>query len=167
MEPYRLRRWRRGSSPDKVAFFTCARPGRSKSAWGHILDDSVDKWVQGLPNATEMSIVSLLGRKQGLDGVSEFSFYSFCGGFDTLAERHGRLSFQQWLDQRHTQRSIQVLEHPTIDFRPVPLETLGAAAADINRLLSAGRTVILMDSGGETRTRTVCKHMAFVEDTRA
>lgn len=167
MEPYRLRRWRRGSSPDKVAFFTCARPGRSTGAQGRISDELVDKWVEKIPGNTETSIVSLLGRKQRADGISEFSFYSFCGGFDSPMERRGRLSFQQWLNQRHAQRSIQVLEHPTIDFQLVPAETLAAIASEIDCLLLARRTVILMDSGGETRTKQVCKHMKFVEDPRA
>jgi hypothetical protein len=108
--------------------------------------------------------VSLLGRKQGPEGQSEYSFYSFCGLGDTPEERHGRLSFQEWLDRYHKDRPILVIEHPTYDFRPVPPETLAAVASDIFKLLGAGRTVVLIDSGGETRTKTVCKYMGFVED---
>jgi hypothetical protein len=31
--------------------------------------------------------------------------------------------------------------------------------------LSAGRTVVLMDSGGQDRTGQVCRQMGFVENT--
>jgi hypothetical protein len=111
------------------------------------------------------SVVSLLGRKP--DVMSEFSFYSFVGKFDTFAERGHRPSFQEWLDQRHLGRGIQVIEHPTVDFKPVPPETLTAVASEIDSLLLAGRTVVLVDSGGETRTKAVCKYIDFVEDSRA
>jgi hypothetical protein len=147
-----------------VPFFTCARPGRSKGNQGAVPDPLVDKWVHGLPGGTATSVVSLLGRKP--DGVSEFSFYSFCGGFEDSAERAGRPSFQHWLEQRHPERGLQVIEHPTIDFKPVTHQILMAVARDIDGLLSAGRTVVLMDSGGETRTKQVCKHAGLVEDPR-
>lgn len=167
MEPYRLRRWRRQTSPDRLAFFTCARPGRSKSDRAPVSDEIVDKWARGLPgDATRTTIVSLLGRKRTASGVSEFSFYSFCGGLDTPGESRGRPTFQQWLDRRHAGRGIHVIEHPTIDFCPVPPETLEALRIDIERLLSEGRTVVLVDSGGETRTKAVCRHLGFVEDSR-
>ena len=152
---------------ESVEFFTCARPGRSKGNRDPVSDDVVHQWVRRLPGTSNTAVVSLLGRKHGPDGVSEFSFYSFCGGFDTSAERRGRPSFQEWLDRWHKDRSIQVLEHPTYDFRPVPPDTLRAVASDVGRLLSESRTVVLMDSGGETRTKVVCKHMGFIEDTRA
>jgi hypothetical protein len=163
MEPYRLRRWRPSSSSQDVKFFTCARPGRSKGASGRVPDALVDKWVRGLPNQTKTIIISLLGYKP--DGKSEFSFYSFHGGWD-LPASHGLLSFQEWFDRSHKERSIQVIEHPTHDFRPIPQGTLQAIESDISRLLSEGRTIVVMDSGGETRTTQVCKHMRFIEDTR-
>jgi hypothetical protein len=166
MEPYKLRRWRPTSSSQNVQFFTCARPGRSKSARDRIPDDLVHQWPRGLPGDTNTVVISLLGRKHSPGGESEFSFYSFYGPLDLPAERRGLLSFQQWLDRWHKNRSIQVLEHPTYDFCRVPPQTLNAVASDISRLLSANRTVVLMDSGGETRTKQVCQHMGFVEDTR-
>jgi hypothetical protein len=112
------------------------------------------------------AIVSLLGRKNGPEGTSEFSFYSFCGGFDTPAQRRNRLSFQDWIDQWHKNLQILVREHPTYDFQPIPPETLAAVASDILELISAGRTPILVDSGGVTRTRAICKHMGATEDSR-
>ncbi len=56
-----------------------------------------------------MVVVSLLGQKP--DGTSEFSFYSFY--------EKGK-SFQQWLDQNYEEKSVQVLEHLTCNFLPVP-----------------------------------------------
>ena len=153
MEPYKKRRWRRASSPDSVAFFTCARPGRSKSKDGKIPDKIVDLWVRNLPGP-RTAIVSRLGAEP--DGASEFSFYSF----------QGRESFQDWLDKRHGSQSIQVLEHPTTDYAPISTAQLAAIATDIARLLSEGCIVVLVDSGGETRTGQVCRYMGFVEDTR-
>ena len=163
MEPYKLRRWR--SSSGHGQFFTCARPGRSKGADVPVPDDLVHRWVNNLPAATSIALVSLLGRKHGPQGTSEFSFYSFCGGFDQPSERRRRLSFQQWLDRWHRDRAIQVFEHPTYDFQPVPEQTLRAVESDISALLSEGRTVILVDSGGETRAKAICKHMGFTEDS--
>ena len=45
-------------------------------------------------------------------------------------------------------------------------ETLQAVKTDILDRLAAGRTVILMDSGGEQRTGQVCRYMRFIEDSR-
>jgi hypothetical protein len=164
VEPFKLRRWRRKASQDPLPFFTCARPGRSISKQDSVPDKTVDKWVTGLPGATDSCVVSLLGRKP--DGVSEFSFYSFFGKSDPPTERRSRKSFQDWLDSRHPERRIRVFEHPTVDLGKVPLEVLDAAASDIGELLAAGRTVILIDSGGETRTGQLCRHMGLVEDPR-
>jgi len=165
VEPYKLRRWRRSSSFDPVPLFTCGRPGRSKGNQGAVPDAVVDKWVHGLPGGSTISVVSLLGRKP--NGLSEYSFYSFCGTFETPAETKSRPPFQQWLEQRHPKRRLEVIEHPTTDFKPVPRETLVVVARDIDHHLSMGRIVVLMDSGGETRTRQVCKYAAFVEDPRS
>jgi hypothetical protein len=63
MEPYRLRRWKRRSSSDAITFYTCARPGRSKSAHDNVPDDIVDKWVRGLPGDTQTTLVSLDSEK--------------------------------------------------------------------------------------------------------
>jgi hypothetical protein len=106
----------------------------------------------------------LLGRKP--DGLSEFSFYSFAGVVENPAERKNRPLFADWLDNKHPGRIDKVIEHPTIDFKPIDAFTLAAAAADIEAHLSEGRTVVLMDSGGETRTKQVCSHAGFIEDPR-
>jgi hypothetical protein len=162
MEPYKLRRWRRKASRDQLPLFTCARPGRSKSSTGAVPDQIVDKWVNGLPGPLPAVIVSLLGRKP--DGLSEFSFYSFAGVLETAAERGSRPPFADWLNRRHPGHVEKVIEHPTTDFQRIGVSTLAAAAADIDANLSAGRTVVLIDSGGETRTKQVCSHAGFVED---
>lgn len=164
MEPYKLRRWRRKSSTDAVLFFTCARPGRSRSKSEPVPDAIVDKWVSGLPSSRPAVIVSLLGRKP--DGLSEFWFYSFAGVLETPVERNGRPLFEDWLNSRHPGSVEKVIEHPTTDFRRIVASTLAAVAADIEAQLLSGRTVVLIDSGGETRTRQVCSHAGFVEDPR-
>jgi hypothetical protein len=67
------------------------------------------------------------------------------------------------LDRRHKNTSVLVLEHPTYDFCAVPQETLDAVAADILGFLREERTVVLVDSGGETRIKQVCKFMHAIE----
>ena len=159
-----LKRWR---SPDGAwQFYTCARPGRSKGKHQFIEDKTVHEWIGDLPGGANMVIVSLLGRKNGPGGKSEFSFYPpFYGDWDQADERRGKISFQQWLDRHHKDRCIQVVEHPTYDGVRVPEATLRAVACEVSRLLSAGRTVVLMDSGGQDRTGQVCRQMGFVENT--
>lgn len=164
-KPYMLRRWRIGLSPNPHYFFTCARPGRTgnlQSKNAPVSDDVVHRWVLGLPSP-KTAIVSLLGRKP--DGLSEFSFYSFYGGFDLASNHPGQLSFQEWLDHWHRDRSIVIREHPTYDFKPIDHAMLDAVVSDINELLSTGRTVVVVDSGGQTRTGVVCKHMRALEDS--
>jgi hypothetical protein len=165
LKPYRLRRWRVGQPPECLFLFTCARPGRTSkpsSADVDISDDLVHRWVAGLPGP-KTAIVSLLGRKP--DGLSEFSFYSFYGGFDLASNNPGRLAFQEWLDRFHGDRSILLRERPTCDYKPIPLETLVAIQSDVLELASAGRTVLVIDSGGQTRTGQACSHMGAVEIT--
>lgn len=154
MEPHKKRRWRRKSSSDAILFYTCARPGRSKGRQGNVKDQIVDLWIKNLPQPNT-TIVSLLGTKP--DGTNEYSFYSF----------YPKETFQKWLDRRHGALGIRVIEHPTTDFSPILEDDLKAIVADIERLLSEGRTVVLIDSGGETRSGKVCKHMDLVEDTRS
>ena len=160
-----LRRWRTTASPTSYHFHTCARPGRTGDPATKnrpVPDDLAHRWVRGLPGPNT-AIVSLLGRKP--DGLSEFSFYSFYGGFDLPSDHPGRLSFQEWFERWHNNLSILVREHPTCDFRPIPVETLEAVAVDISELLVAGRTVVLVDSGGQTRTRVVCNYIGASEDS--
>jgi hypothetical protein len=119
LKPYMLRRWKIGSPPNCRYFYTCARPGRTgdpASKHAEVPDYVVRRWVLGLPGQ-DIAIVSLLGRKPTND-LSEFSFYSFCGGFDLPSERCGRLSFRDWLSRGP--RSIVLCEHPTYDFKPIP-----------------------------------------------
>jgi hypothetical protein len=146
VEPYKLRHWR--LSPAGGEFYTCARPGRSKRGHGKVPDRVVRQWACGLPGGTSLVVVSLLGKKP--DGRDEFSFYSFFA-------RHQ--SFQSWLNENDIGRDIQVIQHPTMDMASIPTETLKAVAADIQRLTSEGKTVVLMDSGGVTRTGSVCSYM--------
>lgn len=143
-----------------LRFYTCARPGRSKKKSGAVADKIVRKWVNGLPEPNT-AIVSLLGSKP--DGMSEFTFYSFRSEFDPM--RGSRLSFQEWLDRFHPERSILVVEHPTIDFASeIPSDKFAAIVADVARLAGEGRTVILVDSGGEQRSGEVCRRMGAKED---
>jgi len=164
MKLYMMRRWRPRSSSSDTQFFTCARPGRNKDKHAPVSDHVVDRWVKELPVGTVL--VSLLGRKGGPDGLSEFSFYSFYGAWDRPEERRGRRSFQEWLHRRHKDRFIELREYPTYDSCLISEETLQAVKTDILDRLAAGRTVILMDSGGEQRTGQVCKYMGFIEDSR-
>lgn len=161
MEPYKLRRWKVPLTTEGPSLFTCARPGRSKGPNGPVKDDLVHRWVDNLPGGTNPALVSLLGSKHG---VSEFSFYSFCSQFDTPEERGRKPSFQEWLNRYHKDRGIRVFEHPTRDFVPIPEDRLLSIKLEILRLLSEGRTVVVVDSGGETRTRMVCKYMGLIED---
>jgi hypothetical protein len=164
MEPYRLRRWRLPLSQG-LKIYTCGRPGRSKGADVTVGDAIVDKWIKGLPGDGNIAIMSLLGRKHGANGDSEFKFYSFHGALDHASERRRRPSFQEWIARRNVGRSIEVVEHPTYDFKPIPKETLEAVAVDLHRLLAQNLCIVLMDSGGETRVRRVCEFINFVEDS--
>lgn len=171
MEPYRFRKWKVTVASNKVAyFFTCARPGRSKYQNEDVPDSEVSNWVCRLVDrlpGCDISIVSLLGRKGGSEGPSEFLYYSFCGEFDTPSERRNQPTFQEWLDQRHEALEINVREHPTYDYLRIPLVKLEPIAEDILDLMSSGRTVVVVDSGGEQRTRKVCEYINAVEDSRA
>jgi hypothetical protein len=170
MKAYMLRRWRRASSPEPIPFFTCARPGRTsdeKSKKAMVEDKTVDKWIAGIADAPKTAIVSLLGHKPPPSRMSEFAFYSFHGEADTEPERAKRLSFQEWLSSRHPTRCIQVVEHPTEDYAPVPDATCAAVQATVDRLLADGWRVVLIDSGGEVRVKQVCRSIGFVEDSRS
>jgi hypothetical protein len=166
MEPYKKRRWRQAANPDPIAFFTCARPGRSGDKTRPVPDKTVHQWVNNLPGP-HTTIISLLGRKPPPTSTSEFCFYTFYGREDNLQERRGKRPFQDWLDYYHGERGITLIEHPTIDFQPIPETVLAAIAGEIERLLREGRTIVLVDSGGETRTGTVCRYLSLVEDPRS
>lgn len=154
MEPYRLRRWRLPTFGE-TCLYTCARPGRSKGSKGKVSDQLLHDWIAGLPKRENVTVISLLGTKP--DGTSEYSFYSFFGkGW----------SFQRWLNQNYPSLRIKVAEYPTQDFSPVPEEISRAVASQLTTLLPE-QTVMLMDSGGESRVRQVCNYLRAIEDSRA
>jgi len=161
----RLKQWSVQCRTGVAHFFTCARPGRSKGKNQHVSDKDVSRWVDGLPGP-RTAIISLLGRKGGPEGPSEFSFYSFFGGLDTAGERLNWPSFQEWLNNEHAALGILIKEHPTFDFCRIPDETLQQVADDLSELLREQRTVVVVDSGGDTRTNMVCKYLSANEDSR-
>ena len=160
--PYMLRRWKVKTPTGPASLFTCGRPGRGKSKTLPVADDMVHSWTLGLPGPNT-AIVSLLGNK--LDGTSEYSFYSFRGGRDTEEERGNCQTFQEWLFTHHNDLGIVVREFPTIDHVGISRVTLDMIIKEIRLLISHGRTVVIVDSGGETRTGIVCRHMGAKEDS--
>jgi len=97
---------------------------------------------------------------------SELSFYTFSGKDESPGEARGKPHFQDWLAKHYSKRDITVIEYPTTDFQPINEETLQRIAGDVERLLGDGRTIVLIDSGGQTRTGSVCKYLGLVEDPR-
>lgn len=147
-EPYRLREW----SVSVGRLFSCGRPGRSE--WRdalHVPDEVLRAWVQNLPEG-KLVIVSLLGKKP--NGKSEYAAYPFRGECDPPDE--GKPTFQKWLVTHFSDREITVREHPTVDYAPIPCETLREATAEIRAFLQKGATVVVMDSGGVSRSGAVC-----------
>lgn len=162
MEPFNLRYWKfsEGAANDTY-FYTCARPGRSKGQDEPVPQGMVSLWVVGLPDPTNLALISLLGRKRNRRNLSEFSYYPFRGEWDDKVERKDKASFQEWLDAWHSNLRIQLHEHPTYDYdrRGIPPFILAAIERDVRDLTSAGRTVVVMDSGGVGRTCQVCSHL--------
>jgi hypothetical protein len=118
-----------------------------------ISDEVVDVWLNGLPSSTgETVIASLLGRKPR--GPSEFSYYSFRGGFDQPKDRPGCPTWQEWLEERYNGR-YRVCEFPTTDTEDVPESTKKVLFEAILQFIQAGKTVIVVDSGGVGRTGRV------------
>lgn len=164
-EPFRLKQWKLPTQVNGGAtFYTCARPGRSDYTAHDISDDVVNDWVSGLPGPNT-AIVSLLGRKRSESGRSEFSHYSFRSSLEPKDETEDRPTFQEWLDLNHPQLGIVVREHPTYDRKPVSDETLSLVIKDISNLISCGRTVVVVDSGGAERTGRVARCLGATEVT--
>lgn len=161
MEPKNLRQWRRPETGELLHLFTCARPGRSLGKHALVDDRTVSNWASNLPGSPGATIVSLLGRKPSPSDKSEFSFYSFFGGWDKREERQSNPMFQEWLAQHHPDLRLKVVEHPTIDSRIIPDVCLASILQDVRDILDAGRTVILVDSGGVQRTGQVCRTLGF------
>lgn len=52
-------------------------------------------------------------------------------------------------------------EFPTTDAQGIPSALLKAAVSKLNELISQGKTVVVIDSAGAERTRTVCRIAGF------
>jgi hypothetical protein len=158
MEPFRPKFWKVSAG----RLMTCGRPGRAEYKGAALVPDAViHEWVLALPGPNTV-IVSLLGKKPW--GASEFQAYPFSGGFEPASDGGRRPSFQAWLDAHHPALGIEVREHPTIDFRPIALNQREQIANEILELLAAGKSVVLVDSGGQERTGAVCRHLKLSRD---
>jgi hypothetical protein len=138
--------------------FTCARPGRSLGRIADVPDEIAESWVDGLPKANIVHLVSLLGWKE--DGRSEYSFYTFRGGSQNP---DGRPTFQEWLDSRYCPDRFEVHDYPTEDAGDFSLsgEDIESLSTLVMYLLSMGETVVLFDSGGAQRTGQICRAIGF------
>lgn len=156
-EPHHFRRWRRGATSEPIPIYTCGRPGRSLGPNGAVSDQTVKQWLRGLqtklPAQRPLSILSLLGTKP--DGTDEHSFYSF-RTFD---------GFVEWLAQ-NAPFDVKLEHFATMDFRAVPRSLADKVGLAPARELQAGRSVLILDSGGEQRTRAVCRMIGLTEDPR-
>ena len=156
-EPYGFRKWTSGDAcASQGRLFTCGRPGRAtfERERTPVDIDTIDRWVEGLPTATVVHIVSLLGRKQ--DGFSEFSYYPFRCSQEPGPEP----TFQEWLDARYEARFI-VHEFPTTDCRGIGREIMGAVCKCVRTLLQQGSTVVIVDSAGAERTARVGEELGY------
>lgn len=152
--PFRLRHWQLPQTHGGARFCTAARPGRTgneASASAKVSDQQIINWLHGLPLACRV-IISVLGTKPK-GHMSEWSFYSF--------DKKG-FSFQNWLDENAP--GYIVLERPTFDFTPVPVEICQQILSDVQKCESNfGYIPVIMDSGGVGRTGQVCRWMKAVE----
>lgn len=164
-EPCGLTKWVLDATVPSGKLFTCARPGRSLGRKRTSIDDAtVLAWLKGLPKEETVSvIVSLLGRKPEPDGRSEFSYYSFKGARE---DRPSSPTFQEWLDRATTPGKYMVIEHPTIDTKPISPEVLTAIVACVVANLDANRTVVVVDSGGVSRTGAVIRLLSVTLNCR-
>ncbi len=160
-EPCALTQWAVNAEGLRGQLFTCARPGRSLGRKKKTIDDTaVIHWLNGLPaTETVTAIVSLLGRKPDPDGQSEFSYYSFRSVHE---DRPGSPTFQEWLDGKTAPGRYVVIEHPTIDMRPISLDLMNEITASILANLRASRTVVVVDSGGVSRTGAVIRRLGVI-----
>jgi hypothetical protein len=160
-EPCNLREWRVESG----RLFTCGRPGRghypsADKKWPVIVpDDIMRAWVDGLPAASPLNVVSLLGEKF-VGRHSEFKHYPFRSCFETSSKP----TFQGWLDVNFKRR-FRVHEFRTVDADPagIPLDELARITACVHDLLAHGHAVVLVDSAGVSRTRRICGEMGLTD----
>lgn len=160
-KPYRWRRWRLKDSNDLV-FFTCARPGRisdPNSRFANVPDEVVKAWAQWIADLAPVTVVSMLGVKDG--GKSEFSFYTFWGGTDDPSIVGKKRSFADVLTAVDPQ--IELLERPTTDGRTLQPEQFDDICGLIQAAVAPDHPVVLVDSGGQERTGAVAEAIA-VED---
>jgi len=150
-EPCALTQWVVATDGPSWQLFTCARPGRALGRKKKTIDDSaVIQWLNGLPAAeAATAIVSLLGHKPDPDGHSEFSYYSFRSVHEN---RPGSPTFQEWLDRHTAHGKYVVIEHPTSDTLQISLDMISKITASILANLRENRTVVVVDSGGVSRT---------------
>jgi hypothetical protein len=69
MKPYMLRRWKRAASPDRIPFFTCARPGRTSdeaSKKAMVADQTVEKWITAVATAPKSPSSNFLSQENRL-----------------------------------------------------------------------------------------------------
>lgn len=156
-EPYRLKEFTSRATPFAGRLFTCARPGRSLGSTKKKIDDEVVlAWVCGLPNCRPLHIVSLLGRKPPPSALSEYSYYSFRGVHELPHIRPQSPTFQEWLDGHFAAGNFMVTDFPTIDLQPIADSNMSEICDRIGKLLDESANVLIVDSGGFTRTGSVC-----------
>lgn len=158
-EPANLREWSPvGATGQRGRLFTCGRPGRATFGRRRCAVDetTIDLWVNGLPAANPLHIVSLLGSKK--DGFSEFEYYPF----RSSVENGTKPTFQQWLEQRYS-RNFPVSEYPTVDAQGIPSEILAKAKSLVLELFAQDATIVVIDSVGAERTARVCEAAGFVK----
>ncbi len=134
-EPVNLREWTAPATAGAGGrLFTCGRPGRGTFGREKRLidDDTIDRWVKGLPEAELMDIVSLLGKKTS--GFSEFGYYPFRSSTETGAKP----TFQQWIDERYDRRFI-VHEFPTVDAQGISPDVREAVTRCVLDLIAKHR----------------------------
>jgi hypothetical protein len=157
-EPCNLKRCEPEETSQPGRLFTCARPGRSFGPITSVPDEIIERWIDGLPNASTVHLVSLLGSKE--DGRSEYTFYTFRGSHE---HSPGKPTFQAWLDSTYGAGRFQVYDYPTEDAGSGSLseEDIESVRSIVMPLLSRGETVVVFDSGGSQRTGQFCKAAGF------
>ena len=157
-EPINLREWRPRTAKQKGRLFTCGRPGRATFGRDRICvdNDTINRWLNGLPKADVLHIVSLLGQKR--DGFSEFGYYPF----RSSSESGAKPTFQEWLHERYCRR-FAVHEFPTTDCQGIPPGTLAMVTRRVLELIENGNTVVVVDSAGDQRTARICEVIAYRE----
>jgi hypothetical protein len=156
-EPINLWEWKAPAGSERCGrLFTCGRPGRATygRAKVAVADGIIDLWMNGLPVADVLHIVSLLGQKT--TGVSEFSYYPF----RSTNELGTKPTFEEWLNGRYKRRFV-VHEFPTVDGRGIPPDVLEAAGRRVRRCLERGHMTVVVHSAGAERTARVCEVIGY------